>query len=214
MTAIILRSSSAMTDLSRQRLERDPVLGLEEWLWCFDFTNPACNPTTATTPANGTEFVNLARDFDLPETLAPVGTLRNAGGTITQSASREGLIFPSGTKDVTDFFEIGGSYMDFSTDNDDYLAIVWDEQPLSGFNTANYQPILWDTSNNANTASLWIDSGLGGEAVRGVLGTGATSLAAIAPDRLGQGEPRQIAFARIGTTGYLYVNGKLVGTNA
>jgi len=211
MTSNVQRATSAMTDLSRPRLDLDPVLGLEEWLWCFDFTNIWCNPSADATPANGTTFRNMARDFAVPNTQAPDGILRNAGATITQAANRGGLIFPAGTKDVTDFVEIGADYMDFSTGNDDYLVIVWDLQPTSGYNTAAYQPILWDTTNNANVASLWIDSGADGKTMRGVLGTGASS-AASNGGSTGQGAARQLAFSRIGTQMDFYINGALVNS--
>lgn len=210
MTATIIRSPDAMADVSRPRLERDPVLGLEQWLWCFDFTSDWCNPSVSAAPENGTLFRNMARDFVAPGTQAPDAVLRNPGGSITQAANRGGLVFPAGTKDVTDYVEIGGDYMDFSANNDDYLAIVWDLQPLSGFNTSSFQPMLWDTSNNANTASLWIDSGAGGEVVRGVIGNGSGSSAAASDQGLGQGAARQIAFSRVGDQIDLYINGSFV----
>lgn len=189
---------------------RDPMLGPEEWLAVFDWTDNQCSSTSDAVPANGVEFLNLAPEvggaFD---SRGPSGFLRNPGGTVTQEPSQGGLTFPAGTKDTTDYIEIGGDYLDMSANNDDFLVIVWDLQPLSGFNASSFQPIIWDTTNNANVASVWIDSGSGGDAIRGVVGNGGGSAAAVAGD-IGQGALRQIAFSRVGTQLAVYVNGQLV----
>ncbi|WP_353475505.1 hypothetical protein PVT71_18245 [Salipiger sp. H15] len=213
MSSTILRSDNRITDPSRQRIERDPILGLEDWVWCLDFTNPFCNPTEAPIPPTGTKFVSLARDPGDPTLQGQGGTLRNAGATITQVAGRGGLVFPAGTHNVTDFVEFTYGSQDFYLDNDDYLAVVWDKQPLTGFNTANYAPILWDSVSNANAASLWMDLGLGGVVPRGAVGTGSAGQSVLATEGVGQGSPRQIAFAREGTKLSLFVNGVLVDVN-
>jgi hypothetical protein len=150
--------------------------------------------------ANNAVYKNLCRNNPLP------AIARNAGGTISQVAGG-GLLFPAGTNLVTNFVEIGTSAVDFSTGNADYLVIVWDKQPLSGYNVTSYAPILYDTTNNANPASVWLDSGLNGIAPRAAIGTGAGNNAIAGVSGYGQGFPRQIAFSRVGTVGTLFING-------
>ena len=207
MTSLILRSPTLMTAPARPRLERDPALGLENWKWCFDFTRADGNPAADGVVANGVALTNFARGY-----AGNPGYIRNPGGTIIQAVGRAGLVFGPGTENVTDFVEIGGNSVDFSGTNNDFLAILWDKQPLAGYNTATYRPILWDSTGSANPASLWIDSGNNGRTIRGVLGTGAASAAANTASGLGQGAPRQIAFARQGTAMTVWINGVQAGS--
>lgn len=213
MTSTIIRSTGTITDTTRPRIERDPAIYGEECVWMFDFTDPSCNPSSELAPANGLEFVNLARaasglDYGIS------AVLRNAGDTISQEVGRGGLTFPAGTFSVTDYVEIGESWADFGQGDDDYLVTVWDNQPLVGYNATSFQPILWCSQSNANFASMWLDSGANGVRPRGVIGDGTTNSGVEStPVGIGQGAVRQLAFARQGTLLSFFVNGALVATN-
>lgn len=214
MTSTIIRSARSITSAAVRKIERDPAIIADGCVWAFDFTDPACNPSTAVSPADGIEFTNLAR-AESGISYGPSGVLRNAGQTISQVSGRGGFVFPSGTFSTGNYIEIGGAAVDFGPNNDDFLAIVWDLQPLTGYNTSNFAPILWDATSNANTASLWIDSGAGGVRPRGAVGTGSTNVGIEAASAgIGQGSLRQLAFAREGQKLSFFVNGVLSATRS
>jgi hypothetical protein len=149
--SILEKLAATFTDASMPKLYRDPSIN-PGTKYCFDFTNPFCNPNADGAIPTGSTFNNL-----VDGAASATATVAAAGTRFTNAAGKAGLV--SGNTGGGNINLGPAGVYDRAVLNHEFLFIIWMKLAGSGFAT-NYPNIMFQGGGgNRNNEQFWMDMG-------------------------------------------------------
>lgn len=199
MTSIIERLSTPMTDTSRVKMYRDPVIN-KGTVFLLDFTDSYSNPIGDGNVPAGSVFKNMVPGAaDGVAAVAAAGMLVNATG-------KAGLVYSGIGNGAFTGIDLGTAIGNIGSD--EFIVCTWSKEPTSSPSTS-FVPILAKQA-SGNNGLFIITGGSAGNAPYVNISTSTVATVSTA----GQGSPRHIGFHFKPGALRLFVNGALVASAA
>lgn len=202
MASIIQRLSGPMTDVTRPKMYRDPVIN-PGTLALFDFLDPYCNPAADGDIAVGAAFKNLVDGNP-----AAVAEKNATAGILTNAAGKAGLVFSGGGGAGMTRINLGLSDLyNLDRTQNEFIFCAWYKEPTVGFSTG--QATVAGKQAAPNNAIYNINVGNGGIPQSILAGQAVNVFGA---SNAGIGAPRHVAAHWRNGLQRLFVNGVLTFT--
>lgn len=202
MPSIIERMTTAITDTTRPKMYRDPVINAGT-LALFDFLDGYCNPVADGNIANGAVFKNL-----VPGGADGAAEINGPGNTfISNAVGKAGLVFSGVGSGVINRINLGlAAAYNLNTSQHEFIFCTWSKEPTTGYSTG--EALIAGKLTAGNNAIYDTNVGAGGISKAYVAGGTLLSPATNA----GLGSPRHVALHWKNGQQRLYVNNVLAAS--